>query len=81
MGITKALFTEWQIDAERRQGDQAMGKMGQLLVVAQEGDKEARVQVARLMGQAEGCICIPREPDDQCPLHGYEAWKGRRQGR
>lgn len=21
------------------------------------------------------CSCEPRSPDDQCPIHGYEAWK------
>ncbi len=29
---------------------------------------------------AEGvCPCEPGNPDDQCPVHGFEAWKRRRQ--
>jgi hypothetical protein len=55
-----------------------MGAIKQLLIAAQEGDRQARARVARMMGQPRGCTCIPREPDDQCVLHGYEAWKARR---
>lgn len=54
-----------------------MGAIKQLLIAAQEGDRAARVRVARLTRQPEGCTCIPQERDDQCPLHGYEAWLAR----
>ena len=28
------------------------------------------------------CTCMPNEPDDQCPTHGYEAWvDGRGEGK
>jgi hypothetical protein len=53
MGIIKALFTQWQIDAERLQRERR-----------ERGDP---------------CSCEPGQPDDQCPTHGYEAWKASRQ--
>ena len=57
-----------------------MGALKQLLIAAQEGDRQAREQVALLMGGPNGCTCLPGLADDQCPLHGYEAWKARRDG-
>jgi hypothetical protein len=54
MGGTKELFTEWQIDAERRQRERR-----------ERGDP---------------CSCEPRQPDDQCPAHGYEAWRAIKGG-
>ena len=47
MGITKTLFTEWQIWAEQQK------RWGEL------------------------CYCGP-SPAEECPTHGYEAWKARR---
>ena len=54
MGMMKELFTQWQIDTERRQRERR-----------ERGDP---------------CSCEPvLQLDDQCPTHGYEAWKARRQ--
>lgn len=25
--------------------------------------------------EAKACTCIYHEPDDQCPVHGFEVWK------
>lgn len=60
-----------------------MSKMGQLLIAAQEGDPKAREQVARLSGNNPyRCTCIPCQPtDDQCPIHGFEAWQREMQQR
>ena len=63
MGITKALFTEWQIDAA-------------WAVVEATLRQEAAVLEDREMTD---CTCLPLIPDDQCPLHGYEAWKALRE--
>jgi len=29
--------------------------------------------------RGDPCSCEPGQPDDQCPTHGYEAWKARQQ--